>query len=500
MPIRGDADEIRSRNWASTPMSVPVLEKLPLRIKLGNGFGSVAYGVKDNGFATLLLLFYNQVLGLDAATVGFILLVALLLDAIVDPLVGYWSDKTHTQWGKRHPWMYAAILPMVAAWTMLWHPPEMPKETLYLYLLVVAFAMRAAVSCYEVPGLSIVPSLTADYDERTSITRWRFLFAWAGGLLMLLLAFGFFLVPTEKYPVGQLNAEGYQLYGITGGILMLIATMVGAMTTHRRIARVPDTAPTHLPLGETFRQIGRTLWNKAYLILISGSLFAFVTQGVAFSITTYMLTYFWEMPQEGFLAYSLTLFVGVIGSFLLVGVLQSRMEKRTGTVMCGIISLTITLLPYLLRFAGLFPENGSPALIPTLFTLVTISNAFAVCSMMIGQSMAADVIEDSQARTGERNEGLFFSGYFFVQKCSHGVGIFITGQIVSLSGLQPKALPGEVAMPVLSTLAWSYVAVLAVLSVISISFMSRFPITRADHQERVRRLAEAQKTVEAPAQ
>ncbi len=478
-------------------MSVPVAEKLPLRIKLGNGFGSVAYGVKDNGFATLLLLFYNQVLGLDAATVGFILLIALLLDAIIDPLVGFWSDKTHTRWGKRHPWMYAAILPMVAAWTMLWHPPEWPKEELYLYLLVVAFAMRAAVSCYEVPGLSVVPSLTADYDERTSITRWRVLFAWAGGLLMLLLAFAVFLVPSERYPVGQLNIDGYQQYGITGAALMLVATLVGALTTHRRIARLPDIAPTHLPLGETFRQIRRTLSNRAYLILIGGSLFAFVTQGVAFSITTYMLTYFWEMPQEGFLAYALTLFIGVIGSFLLVGFLQSRMEKRTGAVLCGIISLLTMLIPYLLRFADLFPENGSPELIPALFTLVTISNAFAVCSMMIGQSMAADVIEESQARTGERNEGLFFSGYFFVQKCSHGVGIFITGQIIGLSGLPPQAQPGSVAASVLWSLAISYVVVLTILSVFSIGILSRFPINRADHNARVRQLAQAQKTVEA---
>jgi glycoside/pentoside/hexuronide:cation symporter, GPH family len=495
MAAGGDADEIRDASAAGNAMTVPVAEKLPLRIKLGNGFGSIAYGVKDNGFATLLLLFYNQVLGLDAGTVGFILLIALLLDAIIDPLVGFWSDKTHTRWGKRHPWMYAAILPMVAAWTMLWHPPEMPKESLYLYLLVVAFAMRAAVSCYEVPGLSIVPSLTADYDERTSITRWRFLFAWGGGLLMLLLAFAVFLVPTAEYPVGQLNEKGYQLYGITGAVLMLTATLVGALTTHARIAKLPDTPPTHLPLGETFRQIRRTLANKAYLILIGGSLFAFVTQGVAFSITTYMLTYFWEMPQEGFLAYSLTLFVGVIGSFLLVGYLQPRMEKRTATVMCGIISLAITLMPYLLRFADLFPANGSPALIPALFTLVTISNAFAVCSMMIGQSMAADIVEDSQARTGERNEGLFFSGYFFVQKCSHGVGIFITGQIISLSGLPAKAMPGEVAAPVLSNLAIAYISVLALLSITSISILTRFPINRADHEERVRKLA--QKTVEA---
>lgn len=470
---------------------VPAAERLPLRIRLGNGFGSVAYGVKDNGFATLLLLFYNQVMGLDAGTVGLILLTALLLDAIVDPLVGYWSDKTHTRWGKRHPWMYAAILPMAGAWIMLWHPPGMPKEMLYLYLLLFAFLMRAAVSCYEVPALSVVPALTADYDERTSVTRWRFLFGWGGGLLMLTLAFAVFLVPGPGYPVGQLNVRGYELYGWTGAALMLVAASVSAITTHRRLARLPDTPPTHLPLGETFRQIGKTLSNRAYLILMLSSVFSFVNQGMTFSATTYMMTYFWEMPQAGFLAYSLTLFVGVIGAFLLVGALQSRMEKRTGAIISGSISLSLAVIPYISRLAGWFPENNTPWLIPALFTLITISNAFAVCAVMLGQSMAADVVEASQQETGQRSEGLFFAGYFFVQKCATGVGIFLTGTIVSLSGFPEKAQPGAVAAPVLQSLAIYFLIVLVTFGVASILSIVRFPITRADHEARIRQLAAA---------
>ena len=472
-------------------MNVPPAERLPLRIKLGNGFGSIAYGVKDNGFATLLLLFYNQVLGLNAGLVGLILLIALLFDAIVDPMVGYWSDKTHTRWGKRHPWMYAAILPMAGSWIMLWHPPEMSKDMLYLYLLLFAFLMRASVSCYEVPALSVVPALSADYDERTSITRWRFLFGWGGGLIMLTLAFGVFLVPGPGYPVGQLNVHGYELYGWTGAFLMILATTISSTTTHRRLARLPDTAPTHLPLGETLRRVRKTLSNRAYLILLLSSLFAYINQGMSFSITTYTMTYFWEMPQAGFLAYSATLFVGVIGAFLLVGAVQAHMEKRTGSIISGMISLAVGVIPYVLRLTGIFPENGSPQLIPVLFTLITISNAFAVCSFMLAQSMAADIVEASQAETGERTEGLFFSGVFFVQKCSTGIGIFITGTIVSLSGFPANARPGEVDDAVLANLGIYFLAVLVSFGIASILPMTRFPITRADHEERVRKLAVA---------
>ncbi|MFM5885560.1 MAG: MFS transporter [Novosphingobium sp.] len=472
-----------------TAAALPPAERLPLRIKLGNGIGSVAYGVKDNGFSTLLLMFYSQVMGLEARLVGLILLVALLLDAMVDPLVGYWSDKTHGRWGKRHPWMYAAILPMAAAWIMLWHPPQASQGWLYGYLLLFAFLMRAAVSCYEIPALSVVPGLTSDYDERTSLTRWRYVFAWAGGLIMLILAFGVFLVPSPRYSSGLLNIDGYKLYGWAGAAMMVVATLICALSTHRRIAALASTPPTHLPLGQTVRKIGGILANHAFLILLGCTLFAYINLGMTFSTATYLLTYYWEMPQSGFIAYSISLFVGVVGAFFLIGFLQSRIEKRSGAVVTALLSLAFGVTPYLLRMTGQFPENGQPWLIPSLFSLVTISNGLAVASSMLVQSMGADVIEASQERTGERTEGLFYSAYFFTQKCATGFGIFLAGSIVTASGFPAKARPGAVAAPVLDTFALYFLIALTLIALTSIAFIARFPITRADHAQRLARLA-----------
>ncbi len=471
------------------PLALPAAQQLPLRIKLGNGIGSIAYGVKDNGFATLLLLFYSQVLGLEAGLVGLVLLAALLLDAMVDPLVGYWSDKTHTKWGKRHPWMYAAILPMAAAWLMLWHPPQTSSGWLYGYLLLFAFLMRAAVSCYEIPALSVVPGLTSDYDERTSITRWRYVFAWIGGLAMLMLAFGVFLVPSVRYPVGQLNLDGYGYYGWAGAALMVGSALIGALSTHKRIAQLDSSPAVHLPFGETVRKIARILANRAFLIVLGTTLCNYINLGMTYSTATYILTYYWEMPQAGFLAYSLALFLGVVGAFLLIGFLQSRIEKRSGAVACALASLAVGLAPYLLRFAGHFPAVGSPALIPALFTLVAISNGLAVAAGMLVQSMAADVIEASQEQTGERTEGLFFSAYFFTQKCATGLGIFLAGTIVSASGFPARARPGDVSPAVLDHFAIYFVIVLTLISLTSTAIISRFPITRAQHAARIAKLA-----------
>ena len=469
-------------------MTLPPAEKLPLRIKIGHGIGSVVYGVKDNGFSVLLMLFYNQALGLDAGTIGLILLIALLMDAMIDPLVGYWGDKTHSRWGKRHPWLYASIIPMALCWVMLWHPIATTAAMQYLHLFIFAFLMRASVSCFEVPSLSIVPALSADYDERTSITRWRFLCAWSGGLTMVVLAFSVFLMPEPGYPVGQLNVNGYARYGVTGAILIIAAALVSALTTHNRLARLPELPPTHVALRAAIREAAETLTNRPAVTLLTSSLFTFINFGMSFSITVYLLNFYWELPQSGFLAYAASLFIGVVAAFLLVGIMQSRTEKRTGAAIAGIAGVTISVLPYFLRLFGVFPENGSPALIPALFTLITVGNAFAVCATILGQSMGSDVIEAIQAQTGRRSEGVFFAGYFFVQKCATGLGLFITGTIISLSGFPNQAKPGDVAPAVLDHLVTYYLLVLAVCATASITAISRFPITRADHQRRLRQL------------
>lgn len=465
------------------------VETLPLRIKVGYAIGSVAYGVKDNGFSVFLLLFYNQVMGLDPGLVGMILLVALLLDAVIDPVVGTLSDRTRTGWGRRHPWMYASILPMAVCWTLLWFAPANAGNWLYAYLLVFAFLLRAAISCYEVPALSVVSALSADYDERTSLTRWRFLFGWTGGLVITILAFGFFLVPEADYPVGQLNLNGYQSYAWTGAAFIVVSTLISALTTHQRLARWPEAAPPSLGLKATLAQVFATLRNRAYLILLSSTLFNFVCQGIALSMTTYLLGFYWEMPTSGFVAYSLTLFCGVVGAFLLSGFLQSRMEKRTGAAWAGVFALLFSTSPYVLRAASLFPDNGSPVLIPLLFALIAIGNAFAIFALILGQSMLSDVVEASEEVTGRREAGLFSAGYFFVQKCTTGLGIAISGLILTMSSFPKAAKPGGVPQPVLDNLGFYYALFLVIFGCAAITIITRFPITRADHEARVRALA-----------
>ena len=99
------------------------------------GIGSIAYGIKDNGFSTFLMIYFNQVLGLPAYLVGIALLIAMLVDAISDPWAGYLSDRCTSRLGRRHPFMYASIVPIAITYYLLWTPPEASDFILFLYPL-----------------------------------------------------------------------------------------------------------------------------------------------------------------------------------------------------------------------------------------------------------------------------------------------------------------------------------------------------------------------------
>lgn len=108
---------------ASSVATLPtgVAPPLNTRTRLFYGVGSIAFGVKDNGFAYFLQFFYTQVVGLPSATVGLAILIALILDAFIGPLVGQASDNLRTRWGRRHPFMYAAALPVALSYLLLWN-------------------------------------------------------------------------------------------------------------------------------------------------------------------------------------------------------------------------------------------------------------------------------------------------------------------------------------------------------------------------------------------
>ena len=461
----------------------PVQGRVPTRLATANGLGSVAYGIKDNGFSTFLLLFYNQVLGMDARLVSLALLIALVFDGLIDPVVGHISDRTNTRWGRRLPYLYVAPLFLGGFWVLLWSPVG-PAS--FPTLLLSAIAVRASVAFCEVPSAALVAEITRDYDERTRLTRLRYLNGWGGGLLMLLLAYGLFL------PNAMLARDGYQNYGIAGAILMVATVLLSAWGQHKWVGHRPELkAPARAGIGGAFGEIRESLSHPAFVVLMFSLAAAITSQGITFSISNYLFLFVWKFPPGALQLYPIMLFVSVIGSFLAVGPLQARFGKRDTAIVAALVGMVCWVTPLVLRHFGLWWPDGTPTAIGFMFAATFFSNLFSVITTICLSSMVADVVEASQEQTGRRSEGTFAAGAFFAAKCSTGVGIFVTGFLLSFAGMPSGAKPGQVPEPIVDKMAISYAVCVVVLAILLVLIVRRFPITREQHEARLALLGEA---------
>ena len=450
------------------------------------GVGSIAYGVKDQGFGTFLLLFYSQVLGVPAATVGFVVMCALVLDAFIDPAVGFFSDRTRSRWGRRHPWMYASALPIAIGYVALWSPPaSLSPDGLLVWLFVFAVIVRTAVSCYEVPSVALTPELSSDYDERTRIMSYRYLFGWAGGLSMMLAAYLYLLAPVPA----AAPREDYALFGAVGAIVIAVAILVSTAGTHREIPNLPRPPIIRGTLGDSFRELGETVRNRAFGVLMLAGLCAYTIQGIGYALSNYFYAFVWMLHGVQLVYLIFALLLGAVSAFAIAPRVARRGSKATWAMVFGLATGAIQTSPYWLRLAGLFPAPGTPAFFPVYFVVVAAGTACSVIGFILGASMMADVVEDSEARTGRRSEGVFFAGSFFVQKCTSGIGIFLAGIILAVAGFPVGARPGTVDAAAIDRLTIVFASTYVTLALIGAVFFGRFPFGRAEHEARLSRLA-----------
>ena len=240
---------------------------LSFRTKFFYGFGSISFGIKNNGFSYFVLFVYSSVFGLPAWMAGMALNLILVADAITDPLVGYSSDRLRSKWGRRHPFMYAAAIPVAFTFYFLWTPPaDLTDWQLFSYLLICATIIRVFITFYEVPSVALGPELTSNYVERTSLMSYRYFFGWFGGLTTYNLVWWVF---EDKYEGGRFNPELWSEYGLIAAILIFIGIIVTSLGTHRHIPdliKPPEKKKTIVP--EEFQK-DRSIFNGKLSLSLS---------------------------------------------------------------------------------------------------------------------------------------------------------------------------------------------------------------------------------------
>ena len=453
----------------------------------------VTTNVVQRTLSTFLLLFYNQVIGLPPKMVATAIMITLMLDAVMGPLIGQISDSLRSPLGRRHPFMYAAALPAAAAFYALWNPPAFHSQgAIFVYLLVSLLAVRLFETCFELPASSLLPELTRDYNERTGIIAYRTLIGAVAGALITMLAYQVFLKENPDGSGGVLSRAGYSNFALASAVLIFLFILASSLGTASRIPFLKAIPKRKVTFGGMAREIAATLNNRSFIALTAAGTFCFIALGARGGLEIYFNIYFWGLRQSQLAL----LTAGIVAASLLGAVIApyfaNRFGKRSAVIGVLVASVLTSTTPVALRLVGWMPPNGSDLLFWILVVDMMVYNTISTIIGVIVASMLADVVEDSEVKTGRRSEGLLLSAENMFWKMVSGVGVFISGMMLAVTAFPAHAQRGHVAPEILRNLALVYVPSMLVIYALTIGCMWFYSINRRSHEANLARLAEAE--------
>ncbi|MFT5674728.1 MAG: GPH family glycoside/pentoside/hexuronide:cation symporter [Paraglaciecola sp.] len=422
--------------------------KLTFFTKTFYGIGQMSQGVKDTAFQSFVVFYFSQVMGMPAIMAGFAALIALLFDAITDPLMGDISDNWHSRWGRRHPFMIAAVIPFPISLYMLFSPPVgLDHQGLFLWLLGWSVVVRVMLTMFNVPHNALGAELSRDYQERTKIVSYRTFLGYIGGITLSVVALNSFFKASEEFPNGMLNADGYSSLGALAAVIAFFAMIICILGTKHTIPYLPKAALNQkkVDFSRSFKAFGEALKLRPFKIIFIVQIMTMVAGGAGATYMLYLGSYFFELSGGEIALLTLTIVVGLIPASIIAPLLSKHIDKMPSLVTCLLVATVFSYSPIILRLTEILPENGSPLLMPILFATYVGGYSFFIAAGIIIGSMLADIADLHASNTGKRQEGIFFAANSFAQKATFGIGTLLAG-----IGLDLIAFPKQVDVSMVS--------------------------------------------------
>jgi glucuronide carrier protein len=430
---------------------------------LGYGAGDAANNVAFSMTSMFLLLYYTDVVGIAATTVGTLFLVVRVFDGFADLFAGRLVDKTNTRWGRFRPYLLFAAVPLLLLNVAVFSVPDLDATGTLVYAYVSYILFGLAYSLVNIPYGSLATAMTQDAVERSKLATFR---VFGSNIAILLLAVA---VSPQIEGSGDLQRS----LTITTIVLAVIGTglYLAAFLTSRERVSHSTQAPT---LRETFRSAKQ---NKALLVLCGSSVVFLVGW---FSLQT--VTVYYARDVLGNADYYIVLTVvqtaGVFAAAILVPRLVPRLGKQRVYQGLGAIAVVSGLAVAV-----------APSSVPALAIV-----AFACFGIGLGGvntvsfALQSDTVEYGEWKTGSRTEGATYSIFSFTRKVGQAVGAAAASYTIGLGGyVEGSADQPDSAVAAIKTAAGLVPAAFILAAVVA---MSAYPLTEAKFREIVREVAQ----------
>lgn len=447
---------------------------------LSYGAGQSGWAAKDTCFQYFLFFYYTQYLGLSPSLAGLGALLAIIADAISDPLVGHISDSTSSpKWGRRHQYMLLSIVPFCISLVAVFNPPEgLSDINLFFWYLVMSISVRTCLTFFVIPHMSLGAELSADFQERTKISALRVFCGYFAGIALQCIAW-FVLIPNAT-AAGQ-PAEGYSAIGYYAAGLAGIGMLISVWGTFSTIGSLPKSsvAQQQRRWYLAFYDIVTLFRLPSARWMLLGSVVLVTAIGISNTMLLHVNLYFYgfSSAQTGIFILSVMLSLFPATWLAMYG---GRVFGKAKAIMIYLGAIAILLpVPVLLKLYDIAPASGSNGLMVFVCSFVVVQQSFFIAVLNLKGSMIGDIADELELSNNMRQEGIINSAMMLVQKMTFGFGAFAAGLMIEYTGVTKFTTAADVSTESLTRLAMCFGPGVAIIIAFSILFFSKYKLDYA---------------------
>jgi glycoside/pentoside/hexuronide:cation symporter, GPH family len=445
-----------------------VAQKLPFKEKFFYGFGDLASVLYWQTFMLYFTYFYTDVFLIPAGVAATMFLISRIWDGVNDPMMGIISDRTKTRWGHFRPYLLWLCVPFAVIGVFTFTVPNFDESGKIIYAYITFNLMMMLYTAINIPYTALLGVISPNSDERTSVSSFKFLFAFGAGIIVSAT-----LLPMVKAFGGEEHvATGWQDAFIVYGIAAVIFFLIAFKGTKERVQ------PPKSQKSSIKKDLFELVTNKPWLILLATTITFILFVAVRGSVTVHYFKYFvgtkeLSLPFLGTGAHDFNDLVsayntiGQISSFigvLLVSWFARLIGKKKAFVIIFIIAILSTGVIYFL----------SADQLGLLFILQIIGSMTGGPLSVLLWAMYADTADYNEWKHGRRATGLIFSASTMSQKFGWAIGAFVALSLMSQVGFQPNQAQSADSLNGLILLFSLIPAAFGVLSILIVAF---YPIS-----------------------
>ncbi len=457
--------------------------KLALKEKISYGFGDLASVLYWQTFMLYFTYFYTDVFLIPASVAATMFLVSRIWDGINDPLMGIIADRTKTKWGHFRPYLLWMCVPFAIAGVLTFTVPDFGATGKIIWAYTTFILIMMLYTAINIPYTALLGVISADSNERTTVSSVKFLFAFAAGIIVSAT-----LLPMVKYFGNGNEAKGWQVSFIIYGVAAVIFFLIAFKGTKERVQ------PPKSQKSSIKQDLYELVTNKPWLILLATTITFILFVAVRGSVTVHYFKYFigtqqLTLPFLGEGSYDFDMLasvyntIGQISSFigvLFVGWFAKIIGKKKAFIIIFIVAIFSTGILYFLT---------ADQLLLIFFFQVTGSITGGPLSVLIW-AMYADTADYGEWKRGRRATGLVFSASTMSQKFGWAFGAFIALNLMSQVGFSPNQVQSESSLNGLIALFSIIPAAFGLLSIIILFF---YPLNDKKVEQIVNELNERRK-------